>query len=430
MNGSSNNRLGQDLDESLISPALVRTPLGSTPYLRLETRGRVTRLPHIVELRYAWLEGSYYVLASRRASDWGENARSQGSARVRLGEFLINVGVSETGEAEKATALDAFRTKYGSREIRNWYSLVDSCLRLTPTGPASRRGSGSGETGSKTAYSDWASGGRDYYSDVASAFDSASEEYDFTIRRNFINTWIRRRSLGVLKKLVRHDDFLLEVGSGTGAEALEISQWVSGIIATDVSARMTELVRAKAAARGIEDKLLSVTLRAGEIARVRETIGRRSLRVGYSFNGALNCEPELDSFVSQLHELLEPGGCFVCSVRNTTCASEMVSHGLALQFSRATPRKTQPTMVSVGGMDIPSTYFSPSDFAARFEPAFKPVEVIGLPSLLPPAYLNDYYLRVRNVSSVLERLEPLLSVIPPFNRLGDQTLFVFRNGPT
>jgi SAM-dependent methyltransferase len=405
----------------------TRVLLGSTPYLRLETRGRMTNLPHIVELRYAWLEGSYFVLASRRTSDWVRNSRIQGMARVRLGEFLIDVVVSQASAVEKGAALAAFGAKYGPRDVRRWYSRVDSCLRLTPTGPAVSRGSGTGELEAKTDYADWASKARDYYSDVASAFDSASEEYDFTIRRNFINTWIRRRSLLVLKELVRPDDLLLEVGCGTGAEAMEISNWVSGIVATDVSARMTELVRAKAAAKGIQDKVLAVTVRAGEIARVRETIGGRGLRIGYSFNGALNCEPDLDSFVSQLHALLEPGGYFVCSVRNTTCASEMVSHGLALQFSRATPRRTQPTMVSVGGRDIPSTYFSPSEFAAHFERAFTPIEVIGLPALLPPAYLNDYYLKVRSLSSVLERLEPLLSGIPPFNRLGDQTLFVFRN---
>jgi len=407
----------------------AKDPVDRNQYLRLETRGRRTNLPHIVELRYYWRGGCYFVLAGSSSSDWVKNALKQGYARVRIGEYLVDVRVSSAEGQEKADTITDFEKKYGPRQVRTWYAQSGACLRLTPLGPAAKRGTTSGELSTKTSYAEWASIKRDYAGEVANAFDSASEEYDFTIRGNFINTWIRRRSLSVLKKLVRSDDTLLEVGCGTGAEAMEISEWVSGIIATDVSTRMTDLVRAKAAAKGVGDRVIPVTVRAGRIAEVREAVGNRKIRVAYSFNGALNCEPDLDSFVSQLHALLEPGGYFVCSVRNTTCASEMVSHGLVLQFSKAIPRRSQPTMVSVGGMDIPATYYSPSDFKTHFAPHFTSVEVIGLPSLIPPAYLNDYYLKVRSVSSVLERLEPLLSGVPPFNRLGDQTLFVFRNSP-
>jgi SAM-dependent methyltransferase len=414
------------LDETLTPSEAARISVGLNPYLRLETKGRRTNLPHIVELRYVWEGGFYFVLAGSARSDWVRNALEQGFAQVRVGEFLIDVKPTLVDEHERGTTIRAFESKYGPGDVRRWYARVGACLRLTPTGPAKRRGAAAGELGAKLAYSEWVSRGRDYRAEVANAFDSAAEEYDFTISRNFINTWIRQRSLQVLKGLVRPGDLLLEVGCGTGAEAVELSGLVSGIIATDVSARMTDLVRAKSKARGISGKVVTLTLGASEVAKVREIIGAREIRVAYSLNGALNCEPRLDSFVRQLHSLLDSEGYFVCSVRNTTCASEMVSHGLALQFSKATPRRAQPTMVSVGGNDIPSTYYSPSEFASRFKPYFAPVRIIALPALLPPAYLNDYYLKFRGFAALLERLEPLLSGITPFNRLGDQTLFVFR----
>ena len=401
----------------------------ANPYLRLETKGRKSGLPHIVELRYARLGGNYYVLGRNSASDWAENALRLGSGRVRLGEYLIEVSACLADQREAAATVAAFKSKYGLGLFRRWYAESELCLRLAPTGPAVRRGGGSGELDTRSSFADWVSGDRDYIGDVANAFDSAAEEYDFTINRNFINTWIRRRSLQVLRQLVRPDDLLIEVGCGTGAEALEVSDWVSEIIATDVSVRMTELVRAKAKARGKENKVIPLTLRAAEVSKVVEVLDGRRSRVAYSFNGALNCEPDLDAFVSQLHSLLDPGGYFVCSVRNTTCASEMLSHALVLQFAKGTPRRHQPTMVSVGGMDIPSTYYSPFEFASRFRPLFTPVDVIALPALMPPAYLSDHYLKLRGIPWLLERLEPLISGIPPFNRLGDQTLFVFQNTP-
>jgi hypothetical protein len=167
-------------------------------------------------------------------------------------------------------------------------------------------------------------------------------------------------------------------------------------------------------------------LGASELSKVRDSIGDQRIRVAYSFNGALNCEPRIERFVSELHSLLEPSGYFVCSIRNTICVSEMLSHALVLQFDKTTPRKRQPIMVSVGGVDIPSTYFSPSRFVGFFKPRFALREMIALPAFLPPANLNDYYLKLRTLVPFLEKLDPLLSGKFPFNRLGDQTLFVLQ----
>ncbi len=310
--------------------------------------------------------------------------------------------------------------------MRDWYQASGACLRLSPTGPPSRRGAIQGESSVTTTVAQWAAKKTDYYGDVAAAFDSASEEYDFTISRNFINTWIRGRSIGVLRRYIRPEDVLLEIGCGTGAEALEISRYVSGIVATDISRSMIDLLSMKVRAKRLVGRIMPLMLGAAEISKAGSLIGDRRIRVAYSFNGALNCEPQIHRFVNELHSLLEPSGYFVCSIRNTVCASEMLSHALVLQFDKATPRKRQPIMVSVGGRDIPSTYFSPSRFVGYFKLRFVLREMIGLPVLLPPAYLNDYYLKLRTGVPVLEKLDSLLSGRFPFNRLGDQTLFVFQ----
>ena len=396
-------------------------------YLRLETTGRKTGLPHIVELRFAWLDGSFYVLGNSAASDWVLNVRGSGRARVRLGEYLYDVSAQKASETAADACRKAFEGKYGARMVSQWYARPGVCLKLTPSGQPVRRGSATGEQEAKTNFIQWSSTARNYYDEVAGAFDSASEEYDFTINRNFINTWIRRRSLQVLRGLVSPQDYLLEIGCGTGAEALEVVRWVAGIVAIDVSDKMIELLEAKVRARGLTGRVFPMKFPASEIMQLGDIIKGKPIRVAYSFNGALNCEPKLDHFAQELHALLEPEGYFVCSIRNTICASEMLSHAFVLQFDRATPRKKQPVMVSVGGKDIPSTYYSPSSFLDHFRPYFRAEEVIALPSLLPPAYLNEYYLRLRMGSTFLERLDKLVSGAFPFNRFGDQTLFVLRS---
>ncbi len=57
---------------------------------------------------------------------------------------------------------------------------------------------------------------------------------------------------------------------------------------------------------------------------------------------------------------------------------------------------------------------------------FRVKETIALPGLLPPAYLNEYYLKLRTITSILERMDDRLSGRFPLNQFGDQTLFVFQ----
>ncbi|MDV3278135.1 MAG: methyltransferase domain-containing protein [Nitrososphaerales archaeon] len=397
----------------------------SPPTIKVVTTGRTSKLPHVVEVRFMGSSRGFYVFGAAPRSDWVLNALSSGQARVRVGELSFPCSVRRASPQEAESTYDLFKKKYGDRIVNRWYGDATACLLLEFAGRPERKGAGSGESDTKVDYRSWKSLGRDYYTDVAAAFDSASEEYDFTISRNFINTWIRRRSLEVLDRYLRKEDAALEIGCGTGAETLQIAKSVRTVVATDISERMVSLLGTKVRARKATN-VIPLRLGAAEIALAASYLEGGRASVAYSLNGALNCEPKLDSFVAGLAELLPPGGHFICSVRNILCLSEVAIHAFLLQFDRAMLRVRQPTMVSVGGMDIPSTYYSPSDFASHFEPFFRVREMMALPALLPPAYLSNYYVRLRAVLSPLEALEKVLAGRPPFNRLGDQTLFVFQ----
>jgi 2-polyprenyl-3-methyl-5-hydroxy-6-metoxy-1,4-benzoquinol methylase len=395
-------------------------------YIRLETRGRKTGRPHVVEVRYASVGSAFFAIAGRSGSDWVRNALTSMSANVRLGELLYHTSVRIASETESRKVMESFTKKYGHKMVREWYSGSWICICFEPVGLPSRPGTVRGELAVSTTLAQWRSRQTDYYAAVASAFDSASEEYDFTISNNFINTWIRRRSIDKVLQYAASEDVLVEVGCGTGAEAIQIARMVKGIIAMDISQSMIELLSVKVSSRRMQDKITPIRLRASEIAQVKEYLPAGKTRLVYSLNGALNCEPRLDSFIDGLASLIEPGGHFICSVRNTFSLSESIAHALVLQFGKVNPRKRQPMFVSVGGQDIPSTYYSPHRFSNHFECDFSVQETIALPALLPPAYLNDYYVRARTFLSPLERIDSALSGYFPLNLWGDQTLFVFR----
>jgi ubiquinone/menaquinone biosynthesis C-methylase UbiE len=278
----------------------------------------------------------------------------------------------------------------------------------------------------KTNYRDWSLSNPDYYRAIAAAFSFAAQEYDFTIFRNFINAWIRQRSIDEVLRLANPDDDVLEIGCGTGAEAIKIVRKVSRVIATDIAEGMLEILQRKLQAKKLSHKILPFRARASEISQIMQFIGEAKIRVAYSFNGALNCEPKIEKFVAELSTVLAPDGYFVCSVLNTLCLTESLSQAIRLRFQRMAPRKIQPTMRLAGGQLTPCVCYSPSTFERLFSRHFTLKRFMALPALLPPPYLNDFYLKFRKVASWVERAEPFLAAHLPLNRWGDQTLFVFQ----
>jgi len=412
---SAGNRATQNLPETR-----------QTETLKLITIGRITRVPHVAELRFTHLDGSFFVLASSASSDWVLNALAQGKCKAKMGEAVYQVRPNTAGSLEKTQVLESFRRKYGSRVLDQWYKDTQACLRLDSLGPPVIRGATRGENDTLVCFREWKNQGNNYYQSVRDAFDSASEEYDYTISHNYINSWIRKRSIIELHRIANASDVLLEIGCGTGSEAIQISRRVRGIVATDISEKMLDLLERKVKAKRLDHKVIAAKARASEISTVKELLPEGSVRVAYSFNGALNCEPDIDKVPSELSKVVRGDGYFLCSIRNTLCLPEALSHSLVLQFDKTATRKGQPTMVSVGGMDIPSCYYSPSRFANIFRPQFRVKKIIGLPAFLPPAYLSDYYLRTGKARLIPEKLELILGDRFPFNRLGDQTLFVFQ----
>ena len=393
--------------------------------LKLITTGRTTGIPHIAMVRFAFSGGVYYVMGAGRKSDWFLNAVASGKAKVRLGDYLQTADCEEYLDKEKVRQL--YTKKYGNRIVKDWYSAPQSrALKLTPTGPLARRGAIRGEGQVKLDFSAWKAQGVDYLGSVADAFDSASEEYDFSISGNFINVWTRERSINEVLQRARYNDVLLEIGCGTGTEAIRISQEVKGVVATDLSESMIELLRRKIEARKLGDKIQALRLRAIDVARTAEFLPGGRTRMSYSFNGALNCEDQIQRFPRELWGVTAPSGFFVCSIRNNFCLEESLYRAALLRFSSLTPRKLQPKMVSVGGTDIPAYYYSPGKFASFFKPYFKTRKIIALPSVIPPPYLNDLYVKLRSRLQFLERADIALADKFPFNWFGDQTLFVFQ----
>jgi SAM-dependent methyltransferase len=266
-----------------------------------------------------------------------------------------------------------------------------------------------------------------HYAQVSHAFDQAAQSYDPLYQANPVMAWLRRESLEVLQATFPPASRLLEIGCGTGDEALALGRAGHKVVATDISAEMIETAQAKAVP-GTGDVTWRV-LPAGQLADLVGDYGSGSFDGAYASFGGLNCEPDLAQTVSALVDLLRPGAQFVCSVMNRWCVWEigwgLVHFHPGQAFRRLKQGWLDAGLASPQGrLTVPTRYYSARGFARYFEPSFRVHQVRGLPVLLPPPYLGHLLERYPVAFSRLKGIECRLRDRYPFCSMGDHTLLV------
>lgn len=253
----------------------------------------------------------------------------------------------------------------------------------------------------------------DIYRQAQDAFDQIASVYDSTLSVNPIMQRMRETNLSVLKRAFNHPGTLLEIGCGTGDEAIALAKAGHQIIATDISTRMIEIARNKA---GTRFPIEWYVMAAKDIGQLKQRYPGVIFNGVYASFGALNCEPDLPTFARSLAELLEPGGKFVCSMINRWCIWEVIlgllkrKPGLAFRRFRT---GWQPTTLSSEGGDIElqMKYYTPKEFFSYFSPYFKLTNVQGMGIFFPPPHGTPKIL----LSPIV--LNPLFSLERRFQQL-------------
>lgn len=267
-----------------------------------------------------------------------------------------------------------------------------------------------------------------YYTGVSRAFDQAAQNYDDLYQTNPIMSWMRSESLSTLQATFPPRSQLLEIGCGTGDEAIALALAGYRIVATDISPGMIKAARAKARASHLNNLIWRV-MAAGQLADLLDEYGPASFDGAYASFGALNCEPELVPVFDALARLLRPDAALVCSVMNRWCAWEIGWELLHLHprwaFRRLGKGWLQAGLASPGGsLPVPVLYHTPRSLRRALAPQFQIQTVVGLPVLLPPPYLAHLLDRRSALFSRLQRPERFLRRHFPFHTLGDHFLLV------
>ncbi|HEV7122102.1 MAG TPA: class I SAM-dependent methyltransferase [Rhodanobacter sp.] len=254
------------------------------------------------------------------------------------------------------------------------------------------------------------------------AFDSVAADYDGPRGNNELIQRMRVTLWDTVHSEVPPGARLLDLGCGTGIDALEFARRGFHVLATDWSPRMVERTLARATAAGLKARVTTSHLGIQQLDRLDGKFDGI-----YSNFGPLNCTPDLGVVAAECARLLHPGGTLVFSVIGRICPWELGHYALRGRFKRAGVRAARgATAVGMNRHTIWTWYYLPREFYRAFAERFSLEKYRALSLFMPPPYLMDYYRRRPRWCDRLGRLDDRLGALPLLRDMGDHFLIVMR----
>lgn len=240
----------------------------------------------------------------------------------------------------------------------------------------------------------------------ASAWDALAEGYDRAESGNRIQLALRRRFQTELANWLTPGGRILDLGCGTGLDAIPLVEQGHDVTAIDQSPRMIEILREKEARLGSDEplrgRLETHVLGLDGLCGLGPS---RVFDVAYSNFGAVNCAMRPKALARTIGGLVRPGGYLVLVVMHRVCAWETLYHLFRFRPRAAVRRWRRHPNARVAGQEVRVWYPTVARLTALFAPEFEPRLVRAHGSFLPPPYLARWADRWPRVYAALERWE-------------------------
>lgn len=247
-------------------------------------------------------------------------------------------------------------------------------------------------------------------------FDALAATYDTEFTQTPLGRRLRARVWACLERHFRPGQHILELGCGTGEDAVWLAQRGITVTATDASAAMLAVAERKAACAGVARRVITRQL---ALEALMGADFERAFDGLLSNFGALNCvAPEV--VARSLGHCVRPGGRAVLVVMGPCCLWEIawfLLHG----HPRTAFRRLRPGGVTaeVGGQKVRVFYPAPGRLLRALAPEFRLLRLWGLGVALPTTDAASLVNWRPGLLDRLDWLEARLASAFPFRLLGD-----------
>jgi SAM-dependent methyltransferase len=271
----------------------------------------------------------------------------------------------------------------------------------------------------------------------AHPFDAVAAEYDARFSSRRLGRWLREAVWQRLEPLFQPGDQVLELGCGTGEDALWLARRGCRVTATDASTAMLAIAQQKADAAGLRGAISFQQLDLGrlpdrldgEVRGLADGPPANQLDGALSNFGALNCLADRRPLAAWLAERIRPGGRVALVVMGPCCPWEVAWHLAHGQLHSATRRFRAGGRAALGaGPGLRVWYPSPRRLQAELAPHFRLRRTQAIGVLLPPGELAHLADRWPRAFARLASLERQTGGWWVWSWLSDHYLAIFERG--
>lgn len=258
----------------------------------------------------------------------------------------------------------------------------------------------------------------------AAPFDALAESYDERFTRSIIGRIQRDAVWRRFDRLFESGDRVLDLGCGTGEDAIHLAQRGVRVDGIDVSQEMIETARRRVRGAGLDEM---VSLRTLAIEQL-DSLPLEVYDGAVSNFGPLNCVADLAPVARALARRVRPGGRLALCLMSRFCLWETIFYPLTLQIHKSIRRWSREWAEASleGGEELRVYYPGVGKVRRSFEPDFQLVEAPGVAVLTPPTYLEPFAQRFPRFVGALGRIDRATAGLPGLRAAADHRLIILR----